>query len=279
MKSQLLRWNIFSFIIIAALASYIMQVIVASRLILKNQCNSPQAFYLLFSIIFIPAVLLMPVLTGTFTGLSIMRYNIGAFFMAMLNLGFLAGYFIQSKKFKSRHVSSFKGVFIALLLTMFGIGLSKISSEGLDRFFNYYPDYVRELDEIAEEENLQYGLASFWYAKPITAFSRQGLKVYHAFDELIPYVHVTSLEYYTRDDHVFNFVVMSTINNKEAWKEYLDPEVEVKMMSKGKTEVMILPPFKFRRTEYGYGARPYFVDPPYRPDNDSLDSGLTVIPN
>lgn len=273
LKSHLLRWNIFSFIIIAALVSYILQAIIAAKLILKNQCNSPKAFYLLFSLIFIPVVFLMPVLTGTFTQLSIMRYNISAFFMAIINLGFLLAYLIEIKNYKAWILISSKMLFIALLITMFGIGFSKISSEGLDRFFNYYPDYVRELDEIAEEENLQYGLASFWYAKPITVFSRKGLKVYHVFDELIPYVHVTSLEYYTREDHVFNFVVMNTINNKEAWRKYLDSEVEIKMVNKGKTEVMILPPFKFRRIQ-GYGARPYFVDPQNRATSDSLGSGF-----
>ncbi len=273
MRSHILRWNIFSFIIIAALASYILQLIIAAKLIVKNLCNSPQAFYLLFSLIFIPAVFLMPVLTGTFTQISIMRYNISAFFMAIINLGFLLGYFIEKKNYNAWMMITSKAVFIALLLTMFGIGVSKISSEGIDRFFNYYPDYVRELDEIAKEENLQYGLASFWHAKPITVFSRKGLKVYHAFDELIPYVHVTSLEYYTREDHVFNFVVISTINDKEAWKKHLNPEAEIKMVSKGNTKVMILPPFKFRRTG-GYGARPYFVDPQNRATSDSLGSGF-----
>ena len=97
MKERFLRWIVFSFIIIAALTSYILQVFIAIKLIVKNQCDSPLAFYLLFSIIFIPAVFLMPVFTGTFTGLATMRYNFGAMFMVILNLGFLLGYFLEKK--------------------------------------------------------------------------------------------------------------------------------------------------------------------------------------
>ena len=44
--------------------------------------------------------------------------------------------------------------------------------------WDYYPGDVRELDAIAEEYDLQYGLAGYWHARRYTLLSRNGLRVH-----------------------------------------------------------------------------------------------------
>lgn len=44
--------------------------------------------------------------------------------------------------------------------------------------WNYYPEFVEQLDAYAEEFDLDYGLAGYWEAKPITLFSRRGVKAH-----------------------------------------------------------------------------------------------------
>jgi hypothetical protein len=247
-------WNAHSLIIILSLVSYIMHFAVIVRQFSRKAFHSILTYYVMFSVIFITGIFWMPVLTGTYTGIDILRYNMGAFYLSILNAPFIFAYYFFDRQSGFSAIKISKAVFVAGLAVMIIIGVSHISKPGLKSFFDFAPRYVKELDHIAEQEELLYGVANFWYAKPITVFSKKGLKVYHTFDQMVPHYHSTTRMWYLDESHVFNFAVLSSFKDKSVYREYLDHEGRI--VKYGNTEVLILPPFKFNQ----YTGRPYFIE-------------------
>jgi hypothetical protein len=254
--TYILRWNAHSLLIILSLISYISHFLVILQQYRNNALKTTFSYYMLFSAIFITGIFWMPVVTGNYTGIDILRYNIGAFYLALLNFPMLIAYYTFDKKFRYSAITITKIIFLAGLAGMLIIGISRISKSGLNTFFNYSPAYVKELDHIAEQEELLYGVANFWYAKPITVFSKKGLKVYHTFDQMVPHYHSTTRMWYLDESHVFNFAVLSSFKDKSIYRKYLDHEGRI--VKYGNTEVLILPPFKFNQ----YTGLPYFIEDP-----------------
>lgn len=238
-------------LIIGSTLSFLTQAFVVLQMIKNRNFDSALGIYLTFSVFYIFIIFWMPVITGSYVAKHILRYNISAFYMAMVNIPVLVVYFLKKKDLKVGKV--FNRAVAAGLILMFSIGVSHLSKRGIREFFNYYPDFVRELDEIAELEDLQNGVANFWNAKPITLFSKNGLRVYHAYDNLYPYFHVIGRYYFIGKSEVFNFAVISSFTNKDAYKHYL--KNEGKIVKNGGTEVVILPTFRYNQ-KTGW---PYFI--------------------
>lgn len=251
---EMSKQGVFMYTMILSGISFLVQLWLAIRILIKRNFYSVRSFYILFSVIFIAGIFSMPVITGTYTNIDVLRYNMGAFYLALLNFGFLAGYFIhQGKKAGIRRIAV-KSLLVAGLILMSYTGYRNLSADGLKQFFDYYPQYVQEVDEIARKENLLYGVANFWYAKPITVFSKENLKVYHTFDQMVPYYHSTCTQWYLDGDHIFNYAVVSSFDDKMAYREYLDHEGRT--VTEGHTEVLILPPFRYEVERY---AMPGFI--------------------
>ncbi len=238
-------------LIIGSTLSFFTQTFVVLHIIKTREFNSTLGFYLTFSVFYIFIIFWMPVITGSYVAKHILRYNISAFYLAMINIPVLAVYFLKKKDFNVRRV--FNRAVATGLIMMFSIGVSHLSKKGIREFFNYYPDFVRELDEIAEHEDFQNGVANFWNAKPITLFSKKGLRVYHAYDNLYPYFHVIGRYYFIGKSETFNFAVISSFTDKKAYKQYLGENGKV--IKNGGTEVVILPTFRYNQ-KTGW---PYFI--------------------
>lgn len=252
---EMSKQGIFMWTMILSAISFLVQLFLAVRILIRRNFYSASSFYILFSVIFIAGVFLMPVLTGTYTNVDVLRYNMGSIYLALLNIGFLAGYFIHLRKKTGVRRIAVKSLLVVILILMSYTGYNHLSTDGVKQFFNYYPKYVQELDEISRKENLLYGVADFWYAKPITIFSRENLKVYHTFDHIVPYYHSTTTQWYLDEDHIFNYAVISSFDDKTGYRKYLDHAGRI--VAEGHTEVLILPPFRFEVQRY---AMPGFIE-------------------
>jgi len=242
-------------IIVLSLVSLAAHLFLSIRFLKRKKVLAPSEFYLIFSTLVIILLFWMPVTTGNYVAKHILRYNIGAFYLAILNLPLVTVLIINEFNFHSfRNNKMPELLYSAIFVTMLIISTININKTGVRNFFDYYPDFVRELDEISEKEELLNGVAHFWNAKPITVFSKQAMKVYHTFDPFVPYYHVTSKMYYIGENQVFNFALISNFSDKTGYLQYLNHEG--RKVKNGNTEVLILPPFKFDK----YTGLPYFIE-------------------
>ncbi len=239
----ILALNTYTIIILLSLLSWILQFFISIKLIRKGDFKSPLSFYILFSVIYIQIIFWMPVVTGTYIAKHILRYNISAFYLSMINIPIIIYYF-SSLRFNKKVITGLlKITCLVLFIVFMAIGTSHLSRSGIRNFFNYYPEFVKEIDEIATQENLLNGVGHFWISKPITTFSKNEVKIYHSWPNFVPYFHVNSRMSYTGAGQIFNFAVISSFDDKNAYRKYLD--VEGRTVKNGNTEVLILPPFRF----------------------------------
>jgi hypothetical protein len=164
------------------------------------------------------AIILAPVVTGNFLGLDTFRYNIYPVYIAGLNL---AVFF--SLQFRSTPVmrQTYRYVMFCLIACTFAAGLLKYQSGGLEYFFTYYPETSRKLDNIAEKEGLMRGVGNYWWAKFVTMFSKKGVKIHAAFEDMAPYTHVTNENWFFDPKHKFNFVLLNDFSDTLLYKTKL----------------------------------------------------------
>jgi hypothetical protein len=166
-----------------------------------------------------------PAVTGIFSGMDQMRYNVYVFYILLLNYAYLS-----YKWFLPERFSKFTLPFAVVIMTFFslfcvGTYLKTDIKQGADNLFGYYPDYVRKVDELCKQQNLKYGLADFWLAKPITMLSKINLRVYQTYFDACPYPHVINLNWYygTEDGKtpppVFEFIIMNNLNDSLVYKK------------------------------------------------------------
>lgn len=228
-------------IILLSVLSFVIQVVLVVRMIRHGNTDSLHFFYLAFSVIYIAAIFWLPVITGSYIHKSVLRYNISAFYLAMINIPVLAGILFNNQETVR---SMLKWITASGFVILLSIAVTHLSRSGIRNFFDYYPDFVREADEIAGQEDLKCGVAQFWIARPITMFSKTGLEVYHSWDNFLPYLHVNSRLYFSGKGQVFNFAIISSFDDKTAYRKFLDNRG--RLVKYGHTEVLILPPFRYK---------------------------------
>lgn len=172
-----------------------------------------------FSLIFIlgQAFLLVwaPVLTGSFTGMDTLRYNIYPLYLGGLNLAiFLAFMAPRTQIFKT----GFKYIMILITAGLFVGALFKFEPKGLRAFFNYYPETVRKLDNIAEKEGLLRGVGNYWYSRYVTLFSKKGVKVHAVFENTAAYFHISNENWFYNPDNKFNFILLNNFADTSQYR-------------------------------------------------------------
>ena len=172
------------FIVLIAIAVLLTILFCSSRERLAERDRGLFRFYLTFVILSIALTLPAPMLTGSWTDWNNVRYYINAFLLPssviLLNIGLL---FKRTNPSTSLRLT-FGAAGAAALLSIAGYCGSKIDPARL-KF--PCPDEIRELDLIAAERNLQWGLAEYWNSHRIRYFSRHGLKVNHIRPDGLPY--------------------------------------------------------------------------------------------
>jgi hypothetical protein len=82
---------------------------------------------------------------------------------------------------------------------------------------DYYPAFVRCLDENARSRNLQYGLAHYWQAKYVTVLSKNNIVLAQVTKELTPFNWLTTQDNYK---HTPQFII---VDQKPPTPRYLLP--------------------------------------------------------
>ncbi len=206
---------------------------------------------IIFLSAYIPVVVLTPILNGTFWGLGHLRYNYSAFYVAV-------SFFVVLLYVVGRRTPVFSQV-VKVLAVMLVVAstFSVIRNEqsnptlsGLKKLSDYYPEEARLMDELAKEYQLQYGIAEYWFAKKITMFSKEDLRIYHVVHNLHPWVHVTNENWYKKTGKGkygypnFNFVILNNLKPNGEFYDELKEKSDTVM--NGRIEVLLTPEFEFK---------------------------------
>lgn len=203
-----------SFTLYLFIVSLLLTIYVFIRSIRKSS-NVLISCYSCFSIIFSLGVILAPMLSGKYISNDCIRYNIYPVYLAVLNLAVFLCCVREGRS--SLRVGRF--LLVGLNMAMLAAGFSQLKAGGLKEFFKYYPDEVRLVDELAEKENLKYGVGDYWDAKKITLFSKKGVKVYPVFSDIALNLHVANDRWFF--DNIFNFVVLNRLGDTTTYKSVL----------------------------------------------------------
>ncbi len=160
------------------------------------------SYYILFNIVFSVLVISAPIINGNYTGYDTLRYNIYPFYLMPLNLMVFLAYMVRSKS----RLRYGKGIALVVHVLFFIVACRFINTTFLYRYFSYYPDKVRVLDAFASGAGLKCGLAGYWDAKPVTMFSRKGLRLYAVFPDLNYNSHVANTEWF--HSNTFNYLLL-----------------------------------------------------------------------
>ena len=200
-SSSIFRFNLNSFILFIAILSLIIGAVISANSVIQKKKFNDLSFYFLFSALFSLMVIVVPLVNGNYTGIDCLRYNIYPYYLGILNLPLLI---IRSKLWFNRlcilGISVLAGYYIILIISGFSITRLKAYSE-------FYPDKVKNIDAIARKEGLLKGVGSYWDAKVITMFSKQNVRVYAVYSNLIKFYHVANENWFNADTAIFNFIV------------------------------------------------------------------------
>jgi hypothetical protein len=187
-----LTWlSVFSFL---ATLVYVFKKII--KLIKEKKYADKMFVFQLFVLFFTPIVLFAPILSGSYGGFDTMRYNYFPFFLLPFNAVVLASNWLNSNKL-------FR-IIINATFTIFMVGYLLINcpvrefGKGLERFFNFYPEKARIIDDyFLDDGTYKYGTTDdYWMAKQVTMFSKKGVRLYCAFDDGIPWLHVANKHWF-----------------------------------------------------------------------------------
>lgn len=197
-------------------------------------------FYLNFVLFFTIFVLSAPILSGNFLTGDQIRYNIFPFCLFPLNVSvFLAS---QTKLSKLKYYG--KHIVTSLIIMLAIASFSKLNLKGLHSFINYYPETTKQIDSIAEKNNLHYGIAGYWDAKKITLFSKKSLVIRPVDDAIALYWHVANINWFY-SPQVFDFIVLNSIRDTTFYSWRLKPQ---KFISYNKNlKLLKVSPFMFNK--------------------------------
>jgi hypothetical protein len=245
-------------IVLLCITSFIISLIILIKKLIKffksdkiENSELLELVYLLFIVIQIISVYNTPALNGAYMAYSLFRYNVYVFFLSMLNVGYLIHKLSLYKRFLLP-VKIFSLLTIALFVLIGFRELNRINlREDSMRLFNYYPDYVKDIDELCVEYKLKNGLAGYWEARKITMLSRQDIRIYQTYENLRPFHHVVNQNWYygTKDGKkaptVFQFVLPDNLTDSIVFRK-LEKHI-IDTISKGDVTLIMTEPFTIER--------------------------------
>lgn|GEM_PF-2484865 len=160
-----------------------------------------QLFLVVFFVFFSVCTICAPFVNGSYTGYDTLRYNVAPFYFAGIIFAFFIGNLFQ-KKYNAAIQISFSLTTIVIFLV---IVVVKLDFKTLDKYLNYYPDRIREIDSLAVKYKFKRGIASYWGSRPVTLFSHSGVKVSSVYPEGNMNELGTNINRYY--EGVFNFII------------------------------------------------------------------------
>lgn len=235
--------NFQTIIIIGSIISLLIIIFIFFSNLKKEKPLSIFTLYCFISIAYILIVFLTPVLSGSYTGWDIQRYNIYAFYISIINIGVITAYYFNKFHNNKLFLKIIMSIIIVSLAFSSYIGYKQFSISGLNNYFSFYPERVKCIDELSKKEKLSCGVAEYWTAKYTTMFSKNNVKVYAVHDDLIPYHHVTNSNWFYNKNAIFNFIILNNFSDREAFKRKIGNNY-IKIDSEC-VDVIKVPEFKY----------------------------------
>lgn len=97
--------------------------------------------------------------------------------------------------------------------------------------------------------HLKYGIADYWYAKVITMFSKNNLRVYSVYPSLMLYQHNANIHWYFGGNRgkynhpVFNFIVEGNFEGNQYIEELFKDKIDTLRLQN--VTLLKVPEFKF----------------------------------
>lgn len=214
---------------------------------IKKTENKLLSIYITFSIIFCLSAFWVVVINGSYTGWDCMRYNIYAFYIGILN----TAVFFSSLTIKPLYKVIGKYIIYGFCFLILGVGIKEFSFDGLNKYLTYYPETVKEIDLLADSNNLKVGISSYWDARKTTLFSKKHLKVYSVFDNLALNDLSSNENWYFNPNVRFDFIILNRLDTNL----YKQKITSSKYISNTKfLQAVKTSSFKYDKNEAGYSA-------------------------
>jgi hypothetical protein len=242
-KTYMLEFSFKSFSMYLSIFAFVGMCLLFIKI--RKSENKFLSIFIVFSIIFSLAAFWTVVINGGYTGWDCMRYNIYAFYIGILNTAVIiavSGFNLRLKKYGKIIVYSF-------CLLIFGIGIKEFSFDGLNKYLTYYPETVKELDQLADSNHLKVGVSNYWDARKTTLFSKKHLKVYAVFDDLALNDLSSNENWYFNPNVQFNFIILNNLDTTL----YKQKITTTKYISKTEfLQAVKTSNFKYDKNEAGY---------------------------
>jgi len=109
-----------------------------------------------------------------------------------------------------------EGLLLGALTAVIGLGFQTLPA-GVSPVTHYDPPLARCVDAAARKHGLQYGVADYWLAKYLTAFSREDLSIVPVTPRLDPFVSFSNIEWFLggvgakrHDRPVYTFAILGS---------------------------------------------------------------------
>lgn len=247
-------------IFILALIFALTYLLIHRKKILQPAPEAPcfyKDYLVIVLVTYLPVTLFMPVINGAFVSESIIRFNVMAFFMGIVLLPLVLGTWELTEKWTTRLLQFLLPLTTFTFLAIFVAKIATVEfPDGIEHYFNYYPEKARVIDELKEEHGLKYGVGDYWYAKYMTMFSKKEVRVYTVFSQTLrPFYHSTNENWYhdggkgRHRDPVFNFTVRKINEDSEILEATFQQRMDTLYFNREENlVVMKLPEFKIDRS-------------------------------
>jgi len=214
-----------------------------------------ESCYLIFIVLSTIITFNVPAINGYYTSWAILRYNVYILYLNILNYIYLA--YLISNNYQRLVKFIIRPLVVVLLLFSLGHGIlyaiNTRSIKGLKSFIYYYPEWVKELDEVCEKNKLQYGVSDYWLAKYITMFSKKNLRVYSVHHNLRPWHHVMNEDWYYGGEKgkfanpEFRFVIANSLDTLSLRQKLNNHIVDTLYLTVNDLEILVTQPFIFEK--------------------------------
>jgi hypothetical protein len=249
----IMRGRYWAVITLISAAALIIAVVMSILVIFSRKSSLPlQAkIGMIMLTSFIVVVILNPIINGTYLAITIIRYNIHSFYIAM-TLPSVFFFYLSEKWKPARPVFFIIAIVITLSQIVFALGYKspKKAAADLSTGLDYYPEKVAILDSLAGVYNLRNGISDYWSAKQTTFFSKKNLVVRHVYQNLLIYNHVSNKKWYIGEPDssgspspIFNFIIVGKSLDSLAIRQHFGTTIDT--IYKEEPVVLKVPDFYF----------------------------------
>jgi len=149
-----------------------------------------------FVLFFVPMVIIAPILNGNYLGYDCIRYNYFVFIVLLFNLVLLSSHFLEKHKYFTIGLNGFLGLTLSVFIVWNICKMDFVS--GLQNYFSNYTERARNIDiQFSENKAPIYGITDdYWYAKHVTMFSRNNIRLYVTYPNAIPFSYFVNRNWY-----------------------------------------------------------------------------------